>query len=420
MTTLKTDTSSQLNQRLDELNQYKIDFGLARLRQVLERLNLTDWAQQIITVGGTNGKGSTVAALSSLLRKQSKSYGAFTSPHIFNFNERIDINGRLATDEEVLAVFAQIDDAKADIQLSYFEYALLAAVLLFKQHQVDVMLLEVGLGGRLDATNVFDADACIITTVDLDHTEWLGDNIESIAQEKAGIMRAGKPVVYGDLNTPDSIKSQANSLGADLIQLSLDYQISLLERTFSYHHNHHTFKDLVRPQLKGDWQVKNFSSAITVLLALGYEFSNQQIQQAIQDWQIKGRLETMQTEPLVLADVAHNRQSAEHLAQYLRANPVKGETRAVFSVLADKQLDSWLEVLHEVFDHWFIFALSGERAMDLLKLKITLADQVALISQFDSGRQAYDAALLCSEADDRIVVFGSFHVLEEVFKIPMP
>ena len=233
MTTPKTDPSSKLEQRLTELNQYKIDLGLDRLKTVIERLELTQSLPQIITVGGTNGKGSTVAALCSLLKTQADStakslaFGAFTSPHIFKFNERFNINGRLATDDEILDVFEVIDVAKAEINLSYFEYAFLAAVLLFQQHDVDVMLLEVGLGGRLDAANALDADACVITTVDLDHTAWLGDSIEAIAAEKAGIMRADKPVVYGDVDTPKAIQSHASELGAQLIQLDKDYKISL-------------------------------------------------------------------------------------------------------------------------------------------------------------------------------------------------
>ena len=416
MTTQKTDTSSKLNQRLDDLNQYKIDLGLDRLQLVLKRLDLLQPSQQIITVGGTNGKGSTVTALSSLLKTQSKSFGVFTSPHIFKFNERININGRLATDDEILQVFEQIDVVRAETSLSYFEYALLAALLLFRQHDVEVMLLEVGLGGRLDATNALDADACVITTVDLDHTAWLGDTIEAIAHEKAGIMRADKPVVFGDVNTPEAIKLHANQLGLHLIQFDVAYQISLHDKAFSYHHLGHSYANLKRPKLKGDWQIKNFSSALTVLLSLGYRFSFDQVQQAIAGWQIKGRLQTIQSAPLVLADVAHNRQSAQQLAQYLNAHPCKGQTRAVFSVLADKQLGDWLGELAELVDHWFVFELAGKRAMGIMELKTTLAEHVGLFSQFDSGQQAYDMALQCSEAEDRVVVFGSFHVLEEVFK----
>ncbi len=412
MTTPKTD---KLAQRLAELNQNKIDLGLDRLNKVIQALNLTNNLPHIITVGGTNGKGSTVAALSSLLNSKKLSFGAFTSPHIFKFNERFNINGSHATDEEIINAFELIDKAISDINLSYFEYSFLTAVLLFKQHDVDFMLLEVGLGGRLDATNALDSDACIITTVDIDHTAWLGDTLELIAAEKAGIMRAGRPVIFGDYDVPKAIESHANKVNAQLLQLGQDYQITLQTSSFNYQFEHCVFNELKRPQLKGDWQIKNFSSAMTALISLGYQFDPQQIQSAINAWRIKGRLESIKTEPLVLVDVAHNRQSAQMLAQYLKSHPINGKTRAVFSVLADKQLDTWLGDFDDVIDHWFVFELAGERALDIFSLKSTLSDHVTLFSQFDSGKQAYEMALQCSASPDRIIVFGSFHVLDEVF-----
>ncbi len=412
----KNKSSIKLEQRLATLNQYKIDLGLDRLEAVAELLKLQKNLPQIITVGGTNGKGSTIAALSSLLKTLSKSYGAFTSPHIFKFNERFNINGRLVTDDEILGVFETIDTAKGDINLSYFEYAFLAAVLLFKKADVDVMLLEVGLGGRLDAVNVLDADVCIITTVDLDHTAWLGETVEEIAKEKAGIMRQNMPVIFGDNPMPKAIKKHALHIGAELIQLNKNYQITFNEDTFNYDREPYTFNKLKRPQLKGDWQIKNFSSALTALVALDYDFDGQEVQQAIDDWHIDGRLQTIQHEPLVIADVAHNRQSVQQLVKYLKANPVKGETRAVFSVLVDKQLDTWLGDLDQVVDHWFIFEMASERALDVLSLKQSLAAQVSLFSLFETGKQAYQMALQCSKPDDRVIVFGSFHVLDEVFQ----
>ena len=414
MRKLKTKPSTQLEQRLESLNQYKIDLGLDRLESVAERLKLKENLPQIITVGGTNGKGSTLAALSSLIKTQSKSFGAFTSPHIFKFNERFNINDKLATDDEILAVFKTIDAAKGDINLSYFEYAFLAAVLLFKLAEVDVMLLEVGLGGRLDAVNVLDPDACIITTVDLDHTAWLGETVEEIAAEKAGIMRLNTPIVFGDDTMPNAIKIHADQVGAKLIQLNKGYQLTVNDSSFNYQGEVQTFNQLNRPKLKGDWQIKNFSSALTILLEMGYEFDSDDVQQAIDDWHIDGRLQTIQKEPLVLADVAHNRQSVEQLVRYLKANPVTGETRAVFSVLAEKNLDTWLGDLDSVIDHWFIFELPGERALDIWLLKQELVEQVTVVSQFDSGEMAYHMALQCSKPEDRIIVFGSFHVLDEV------
>jgi len=416
MTTHNPDLTLSLTDRLNELNQFKIDLGLDRLKTVLHRLKLHDLKQQIILVGGTNGKGSTVAALCSMLEVKSKQYGAFTSPHLFKFNERIQVNGIHACDDAIMSAFADIDEAKQAINLSYFEYAFLAAMLIFKQHDVDVIVLEVGLGGRLDATNVMDADVSIITTVDIDHTEWLGHDIESIAYEKAGIMRALQPVIFGDFHAPQSIIDYAQTVGAKLIQLKHDFKISFDQSVFTYQYLSHEFVGLNRPVMKGDWQLKNVSSALTAMIEVGYQFTDAEIQQSIDNWQLEGRLQTLRTHPMVLADVAHNKQSISQLVNWLLANPIDGKTRAVFSVLNDKQLDSWLGLLHEVVDHWFVFQLKSERGMAINQLKLTLADHVSLFSAFATGVDAYNAALISSRPEDRVIIFGSFHVLEEVLE----
>ncbi len=409
------DKTELLRQKLQQLNQFKIDLGLDRLKQVIHRLSLTDIDQTIMTVGGTNGKGSTVAALGALLKTKSVTYGAFTSPHIFKFNERIQVNGVEVSDAEILSAFDDIERVKKDISLSYFEYAFLAALLIFVERKVDVMVLEVGLGGRLDATNAVDADVSIITTVDIDHTEWLGDDIESIAYEKAGIMRAKKPVIFGDKHTPQSISDYASEVSAELLQLDKDFHLSLNPTHLSIKTQQNQFEDLVRPAVQGDWQLKNFSSALMAMQAIGESFSLHEVQHSLDNWHIKGRLQTIQVNPMVVVDVAHNKQGVTQLVDWLAANPVDGITRAVFSVLNGKQLDSWLGLLDEVIDHWFAFQIQNDRAMDIDQLKTSLADNVGLISVFSTATEAYQSALNTSSANDRVVVFGSFHVLDEVF-----
>ena len=416
MTTPKTDRHQLLSEKLDSLNQFKIDLGLGRLQQVLEVMGLTNPEATIFTVGGTNGKGSTVHALAALLSAAGKSYGAFTSPHIHRFNERINVNGRLAEDKEILAAFAAIDEARGEVQLSYFEYAFLAALKIFVDEGVDCPILEVGLGGRLDATNALDADVAIITTVDIDHTEWLGEDIESIATEKAGIMRAHRPVIYGDESPPKSITTAASKLEAPLLCFQQDYQLQVHADGFDYHHGQASFTSLPHPKLAGDWQYRNFAAALTAVLKLEYPVDADLVALALKHWYVDGRLQTIQQHPLVLADVAHNQQAASQLAQWLKDNPVAGQTRAVFSVLKDKHLTRWLPDFAGLIDHWMVFQLAGERAMALDEMKITLADHVKLFSQFDDGPTAYQVALSVSEEQDRIVVFGSFHVLDEVFK----
>lgn len=421
MTTHKTPSESNgssqqaLHQRLESLNQFKIDLGLSRLKQVLQRLDLGPEWPTIITVAGTNGKGSTVAALGSLLSTLHKTWGAFTSPHIHRFNERINIQGRLATDAEIMDALDTIDAARGEVPLSYFECAFLAAVLIFRRHGVDYLLLEVGLGGRLDATNVLDADACIITTVDWDHMAWLGDDLAQIGVEKAGVMRPDRPAILADVNLPESILEVAAARSVPVIRVQQEYQITIQDGGFDYQYQQHVFKKLPPPKLPGRWQIQNFSAALTALLALGVVFDDSQLHQALRQLSLAGRLQTMAERPLVLADVAHNQQSAEALASWLREQPCDGQTRAVFSVLDDKRVERWLPQFTDLVDHWFIFQLAGPRAIDVTALQVLMADSQGLISVFDSGPMALQMARSLSTECDRVVVFGSFHVLDEVF-----
>lgn len=413
---LQTIAVKTLNQWLDSLNQHKIDLGLTRIKQVLQSPLFVDISQPIITVGGTNGKGSTVSATSALLRQKRYRVGSFTSPHIFRYNERIQINDHQATDAEIIMAFESIDDARGVTELSYFEYSLLAALLIFHQHQVDYIVLEVGLGGRLDAVNALTSVASIITSVDLDHTHWLGEDIETIAAEKAAIMRSGCPIVYGDENCPQAIINRAAKEQAILLQWQKDYQTKLSNKTFSYCFKDIQLQDLNKPGLPGDFQIANFSAALTALLSLDLSFTKDEVNAALQMMQIPGRMQKLQEKPLVIVDVAHNRQSVKALATWLQANPISGTTRAVFSVLQDKQVESWLPNIASEIDHWFIFQLELERAIELQDLKLHLADNDALLSAFSSATDAYEKTLNTSTAQDRIIVFGSFHVLDEVFR----
>lgn len=404
-----------LNQWLDSLNQHKIDLGLTRITRVLSGAPFADIKTPIITVGGTNGKGSTVTATTALLRQKNFRVGSFTSPHIFRYNERIQINGQAATDSEIVLAFEAINEARGDIELSYFEYSLLAALLIFHQHQVDYMVLEVGLGGRLDAVNALSSIAAIITSVDLDHCHWLGEDIETIAAEKAAIMRFGCPVIYGDTNCPQAIVQRAEKEQAKLLQWQQQYQTTIHNDSFDYHFREFQFSGLNKPVLPGNFQIQNFSAALTALLSLAIEFSQHEVNSALKLMQLPGRIQVIQSNPQVIVDVAHNRQSVKALAAWLHDNPIAGRTRAVFSVLKDKQAESWLQHIAPEIDHWFIFQLELERATDINTLKMQIADHNGLLSAFFSGTDAYVKAINVSNPNDRLIVFGSFHVLDEVF-----
>ncbi|MCF6300154.1 MAG: bifunctional tetrahydrofolate synthase/dihydrofolate synthase [Proteobacteria bacterium] len=410
----KLTTKNKLDQWLDRLNQEKIDLGLERCATVYQRLQLEKTSATVITVAGTNGKGSTVAILSALLQALGKSVGSFTSPHLIKYNERICINDQPVSDQNIIDAFEEIKQSSNKTNLSYFEYALLAALINFKRTQVDVILLEVGLGGRLDACNVVNADSTIITSISYDHIDWLGDNLESIGFEKAGIFRAKQQALFADVNCPKSIIKHAKKLGTDLMLFGEDYRFKIQSQGFSFNFAEHNFNSLKTPNLTGNWQLKNASAAIASLLRLGFKLKPKHINQALTTINLPARLQLINKHPAIYLDVAHNLQAASQLAQWLKDNPIKGKTRAVFSVLSDKQFDQWVSCFKGIVDHWFIAELDCPRAMKITDMRQTLADHVGLISIFDDINQAYKMSKQCSKSEDRIIVFGSFYVIAQV------
>ena len=390
-----------LNQWLTNLetkHNKKIDLSLERIDEVYKRLKIEKIAPVIITVAGTNGKGSTVAILSSICQQAGYKVGEFTSPHLMKFNERIKINSQLVTDKQIVDAFELIEQHLEKISLSYFEYALLAAAILFKKNMVDIAILEVGLGGRLDATNVIDADCAIITTISIDHTDWLGNTIEEIAFEKAGIVRKGKPVIYGDDNCPQSIINHAKLLNADLIK---NYDL----KNLSFETN-----------LIGEYQQKNINTAITALKSLSdlINISSKEIQKGLLSVELSGRLQVIKNNPKIIVDVSHNKQAAKELASWLKAHPINGQTIAVFAVLADKVAIEWLNYFNGVIDNWNISQVTSDRAMPTKEVLKALSNTALLITSHDTVAQAYMAAKQMANAKDRIIVFGSFYTVSEV------
>lgn len=394
-------TKKSLKQWLSTLetqHNKKIDLGLDRIKRVYNSLKLDKISSTIITVAGTNGKGSTVAILSSITQQAGYKVGCFTSPHILSFNERIQINSKNATDSDIIQAFELIEENLNGVTLSYFEYATLAAFIVFKKHQVDISILEVGLGGRLDSVNVLDTDCAIITTIDIDHTEWLGDDIESIAFEKAGIIRANKPVIYGDIDCPKSIIDHAKNIGADLTVVD-------------------SFLHVSEMNIKGKYQTKNVRTAITALSLMSeVHVSKENIKRGLLNVQLNGRLQTIATQPEIIVDVSHNKQAAKSLASWLRENPVIGKTIAVFAVLKDKQPIAWLDDFKGLIDCWCISDLQFERTLNKNELLQLLVDSYKLVMSFESVHQAYTKARVIAEPDDRIIVFGSFYTVSEVMQ----
>jgi len=392
----ETKTLADWLEKLENSHNKKIDLGLDRVRSVYHSLNLGKIAPTIITVAGTNGKGSTVAILSSICQKAGYKTGCFTSPHILKYNERIKVNDANCSDVEIIDAFEQIEKNLNGVTLSYFEYATLAALIIFKSQSVDVAILEVGLGGRLDSVNVVDTDCAIITTIDIDHVSWLGDNIESIGFEKAGIMRPGKPAIYGDQNCPNSIIKHAKSIGANLVFVGEEITVGEIN-------------------LQGDYQIKNARTAITALHELSNELTIRQehIDEGLKHVQINGRLQKLQPNPEIIVDVSHNEQAAKSLLKWLSHHPVKGKTIAVFSVLADKNPKNWVHLFKDTIDMWFISQTISERAMPKQELLKTLSESAQLICSFNTISDAFTQAVNVVDNDDRVLVFGSFYTVSE-------
>ena len=383
---------------LETRHSKKIDLGLKRVKQVYDRLGIAKIAPTIITVAGTNGKGSTVAILSAICQSAGYKVAEFTSPHLRHYNERIKINSENATDAAIISAFTQIEKACGDVSLSYFEYATLAAAIIFKNNHVDVAILEVGLGGRLDSVNVIDPDCAIITTIDIDHTNWLGDTIEAIAYEKAGIMRPNKPVIYGDKNCPQSIVDYAKKINA---QLEIARPLSPKQRP---QHN-----------LSGAYQYKNIASSLAALAALNHlHISEQAITDGLQNIKLAGRLQTIKQHPHVIIDVSHNQQAAKELAKWLQNNPISGTTYAVFAVLEDKHASNWLAYFADCIDVWCLSQVDSTRAMLTEDLLAALVQSAWLICSFQTVALAYEKAKIMANSDDRIIVFGSFYTVSEV------
>lgn len=426
MGTQKTSTDRNLNQWLHYLENnspsHKIKLGLERVAQAATRLNVQHPCAKVITVAGTNGKGSTVNALEHIYCRAGYKVGSYTSPHLIHFNERIKLNLKPITDDALCEVFSLIAKRFDSIELSYFEWVTLAALVYFKQQGVDLIILEVGLGGRLDATNIIDTDLAIITTIDYDHQEYLGDTLEQIAYEKAGILRANKPFIYADRNPPKSMLEVANTLNAPIYLLDKDYQFTQESETnWSFTNSKNEFNHLKKPPI----QLKSASAALMAsqLLSEFLPVSLTAINEAMNLIFVPGRLQIEkihQKELTVLFDVSHNAQSVQLLAKKVNELVNKREARsskvhAVFSALKDKDILELINPLREYVDHWYFAKLDNSRAASADYL-LSIAKKAEILVEFcyTSPLVAFDEAMTQAEPGDLIIVFGSFFTVGQV------
>lgn len=410
-----------LQQWLDwqlSLHPTEIELGLERVGEVHARLGHGRPAPLVITVAGTNGKGSCVAMLAAILTAQGLRVGSYTSPHIAKYNERIQLAGKYVEDDALVAAFEQVDEARAQTPLTFFEFGTLAAIVLLAEANVEVALLEVGLGGRLDAVNIVDADAALITGIDYDHQDWLGDTLEEIAGEKAGVMRAGKPVVFGSSRRPRSIDAVAARVGATLLACERDYQFSIEPAGWVWQNRVMRLTKLPMPALPGRHQVQNAAACLALLdqLPSPWKPGRPAIDEGLGKAKLPGRLQQVSHSPAVIVDVAHNLQSCAALGAYLEEQRCEGRTLAVFGALRDKNPATLVAKLHGQVDQWYVAQTVSPRAMssDNLEAAVREVTGPGFCSRFDTITQAFAAAMKIAEPKDRIVVFGSFFTVEEV------
>jgi len=382
-----------------------IDLTLSRVREVARRLDLLTPGYRVITVGGTNGKGSTVACLDAMLRASGVRCGRFTSPHLARYNERICIDGVEADDASLIEAFESIDAARSEITLTFFEYNALAALYLFRRSAVDVVVLEVGLGGRFDATNIIDADVAVVCSIGIDHVDWLGNTLEAIGREKAGIFRHGRPAVLGSADMPRSVWDAIEEVGARAVVPGRDYRY---EPGWNFEYGAISLRDLPPSALAGIHQTANAATALAALVALGgVELTHAAVSQALRAVRLPGRFQRVPGDVEWIFDVAHNVPAALGLAANLSTLP-RARTIAVCGILGDKDLQGITQALSAHIDDWVLVTLDGPRAVPTPALAQHLPAGARILAHAPDVAAGCRAARDAARSGDRILVFGSF------------
>ena len=406
---------------IEQQHRKSIDMGLDRVREVATRLSLGKPAARVITVGGTNGKGSTVAFIEAIARAGGWKVGAYTSPHLLRYNERVRIDGMEADDASLVEAFEAVETARGATPLTYFEFGTLAALWLFERAGLDLVVLEIGLGGRLDAVNIVDPDVAVITTVDIDHTDWLGNDREAIGTEKAGIARAWKPLVLGEVDSPSSVLRHAYAIGANALRLGSDFFHEPIDSQRWRWREVGAELELPAPALSAPSQRANAATAIAALRALpGETLPDDAFAQGVASAALPGRLQRLERDGVeVVLDVGHNPQAARELATWLQAHPIAGATRMVFAALADKDVRSVVDAFASASLPWFLAGVSsGPRSQTAEQLAARLDDAMAAAASLHASvDDALRAALAESSAGDRVLVFGSFHTVADAMRI---
>lgn len=394
---------------LENLHSKTIDLGLERVSQVAARLGVLKPAPFVFTVAGTNGKGTTCRTLESVLMAAGYKVGVYSSPHLVRYTERVRVQGQELPESAHTASFAEIEESRGGISLTYFEYGTLSALWLFKQAQLDVVILEVGLGGRLDATNIVDADVGVVTSIALDHTDWLGPDRESIGREKAGIFRAEKPAIVGEPEMPYTIADVAQETGALLRRRGVDWHFEVSGDSWSFTDSNGTVTDLPLPLVPQP----NAATALAALRASALNISEKAIREGIAQAILPGRFQILSESPRVILDVAHNPHAAEYLTGRMKMLPKSGRVLAVIGMLHDKDIAGTLAWLKSVVDDWYCAPLEGPRGATAEQLLEHLGSGNA----YDSVALAWHAAMADAKSEDTVLVCGSFHTVAHVMEV---
>ena len=411
---------------LETIHSTEIDLGLARITKVAQRLQCHLKNVKVITVAGTNGKGTTCAFLENALLSKGFKVAVYSSPHIHRFNERLRINKAEIDDAPLIAAFNQIEKARKEISLTYYEYTTLAAFIIMQslalESLLDYAILEVGLGGRLDATNMIDADIGVITSIDLDHQAFLGDTRELIGIEKAGILRTGKPAVVGEKNLPAKVLSHIEQLGCELTLRGQAFDLTTTEQGWLYQFEGRSF-EYQKPHIPVD----NVATALTVLSKLAIGFEHDEINALIENTKVPGRTQLISTAPDVICDVAHNPHAARHLANFVanyqcqHTSQKPKQVHAVVGMLSDKDIKGTIATMMVQVDHWYVAGLDIPRgasaeqlSQSIQELGIVSTNKSASVNAFDNIEQAYTIATDQAGEGDLVVVFGSFFTVAEI------
>ena len=403
----------------ESLHPLTIDLGLERVKRVYDTLLPRNHYQPItLTVAGTNGKGSSVAYLEAFYLAEGHSVGAYTSPHILRYSERIKINGEPVSDEVICGAFSQIDRARGDTTLSYFEFSTLAALLIFSQARVAIQVLEVGLGGRLDAVNIVDADVAIVTSIAIDHVEWLGKTRDKIGYEKAGVFRPHRAAIVGDPNPPQTLIDHAKNVKAQLFRIDEAYRYSKNAQTWTWQSMNNVIDHLPAPALKGEHQYRNAASTIfaTQCLKNRLPMRDESIRVGLQNVTLAGRFQLIEDDVPILLDVGHNPQAVETLVAYLNDNFPNTRIHAIFSMMKDKDIAGVLSLMKPIVSQWFFTPLShNARAVTESAMRV-MFDECQIHTGhwgFSGFAQAFNAAKSTAQVGDLILVFGSFFLVSD-------